>query len=122
MKKIFALALLFFPLIVLAEPVIPDGDPLSSLLALIMNWKAAGPIALASSVVVVLVQVLKSSLGSFQYKRLAVVILSCAYGVLQGITSGLSLFQALVLALVTSGGAIALYESIKNPLALTKND
>lgn len=117
MKNLFLFSsLLFLPLLAFGEPPVPEGDPLASLLNLVLNWKAAGPIAIASSLVVVLVQLLKNYAGAFEYKRTAVVALSCIYGVLQALVSGLGLVEAIVLALVTSGGAMALYESIKNPL------
>jgi hypothetical protein len=120
MKKLFAFCLLLitslmiFAFSALADlPAVPDGDPLTLLLNLVMNYKTMGPLALGVAGVTVVMQVLKKFVGDFKYKRLVVTALSVAYAVLLSLVSGLSLLQAAVAALITGGGAVALYEAIK---------
>jgi hypothetical protein len=121
MKKIIT-AFLFlsamlalFPVIAFADvPIVtPDGDPLQSLLALFMNWKAMGPLAIGSAFIVAAVQALKKLFPEFPYKRGIVTVLGVAYGVLTAVTQGMGLGAALIAALLTSGGAVAIYEALK---------
>jgi hypothetical protein len=120
MKKLFAFLLLLitsltlFALSALADlPSVPDGDPLSLALNLAMNFKTMGPLALGIAGVTIVMQVLKKFVGDFKYKRVVVAGLSVGYAVLLSVTSGLSWLQALIAALVTGGGAVAIYEAIK---------
>ena len=100
---------------------IPDVDPLSALLDLIKNWKAATPLAIGMTAVVVLVQGLKF-FPSFKYNRLAVTVLSVLYGVALSVRDGLSLFDAFIAAFIVGGGAVAIYEAWKGLSALTAGE
>lgn len=116
MKKL-SLFLMVVPVLAFADLVIPDGDPFALLLNLFMNYKAMAPLAIGASLVVIVVQLLKKSIGDFPYKLAVVAVLSVVYSVLMSLAGGVSLVQALVAALITGGGAIAIYEAIVNPVS-----
>jgi type IV secretory pathway VirB2 component (pilin) len=109
----FVLAITIFPLALLANIGVPDGDPLQTLLQLIANWKASSPIAIGMGIIVFVVQAMKKFLGDFKFKRAIVTVLGVAYSVLVAIVNGLSPAEAAVMVLFVSGGAVALYEAIK---------
>lgn len=114
MKKLMGLVLLTVGVVAFAETPVPDGDPFTTLVMLIANLKSMGPIAIAMAVITILVQGGKAFLGDdFKYKRVAVTILGVAYGIFVSLNNGLGIVEALVLGLVTSGGAVAIYEAIK---------
>ena len=114
---------LFFPLIFLcsilfadSSIVVPEGDPLSALLALVTNWSAMSPLAIASGVIVLLVQGFKKFFPGFQYLKFVVVFGGVGYGFVQALVSGMTALNAGVFILLTSGGAVAIYELFKTPL------
>lgn len=114
LNPMFLFLMVVMPLVALADvPVVPDGDPLTLLLNLIFTWKSAGPLALGMGIVVLATQVVKKLLPDFQHKRLVVTILSCAYGVVLGVSQGLGWLPTVVAVLVTGGGAVAIYEAFK---------
>ena len=120
--KAIALFLAVFGVCLFAEASVPEGDPLASLIALISNFKAMSPIAIGIGVVTIAVQALKAFVGeSFKYKRLSVTVLGVVYGVLVSVSNGMGILEALVLGLLTSGGAVAIYEAIKG-LSLVARD
>jgi hypothetical protein len=91
---------------------VPVVDPLLALIELVKNWRAAGPVAAGMTLVTILVQVLKM-FPDFKYNRIAVTVLSVAYAGFFHVAAGLSIVNALVMALITGGGAIAIYEAFK---------
>lgn len=101
------------------QPV-PEGDAFASLMALIANAKTMGGVAIGAAVVAIIAQLLKSPfVGGFfekldpKIKRLVVFVLGQLYGVLFMISQGVGAVQALLVAVFSSGGAVALYELIK---------
>jgi type IV secretory pathway VirB2 component (pilin) len=115
MKKLLALCLIMVSVNLWADGiVVPDGDPLAMLLALIQNWGAWGPLAIGSAVIAIAVQALKKFAGDFSYKRLVITVLGVVYGVVVALAQGSGVVSALVMALITSGGAVAIYEAFKN--------
>ena len=115
MKNKIALLLLFtMSFAAFAEGIVPpDGDPLATLLQMLMNWQALSPLAIGASVIVIVMQVMKKYVGDFNFKRLLVTLLGVVWGVVTARMNGLGLLEALVAALITSGGAVALYEAVK---------
>lgn len=95
---------------------VPDGDPLITLLNLILNFKASGPLVIAASIVTIIVQGVKKFAPTFPYSKGVAVFGGVIYGIFQALQSGLGLVESLVFVLVTSGGAVAIYEYLKNPL------
>lgn len=95
---------------------VPETDPLAELLKLIANWQALSPLAIASSVIVIVVQSVKKFFPDFQHTRAVVVVGGLVYGLLQALVSGMDFVSAIIFVLVTSGGAVALYELFKKPL------
>lgn len=95
---------------------VPEGDPLATLLHLFMNIKAMAPLSIAMGLIVGVVQSLKKFLPSSAAKKGAVVFLGVVHAVLQAIFGGLSVADAVVLVLLTSGGAVAIYEWVVKPL------
>lgn len=120
MKRVLGMSLLVACLPVLAGIEVPDVDPITAIMEIIANFGIMSPLALASAGIVAVVQVLKKFLPEFKYKRFLVVVLGVAYGVVQSSLSGLGLVEALVLALITSGGAVAIYEALKPLLQAMK--
>ncbi len=99
-----------------ASIVVPDGDPLTTLLTLVTSLKTMSPLAIASSVIVLVVQGVKKFLPGFQYTKVIVVLGGIFWAFVQSMTSGLSPINAGIFVLLTSGGAIAIYEVFKTPL------
>jgi hypothetical protein len=114
--KRFALALLLVSVSVFADNVVPEGDPLSALLNLVMNWGATAPLVLASTIIMIIVQAFKKFFPTFQYIKFVVVIGGIAYGTVQSMITGMTFVNSIVFALLTSGGAVAIYELFKTPL------
>ncbi len=115
----FLMAMCLMPLMAFADlPVVPDGDPLAALLALIANWKSSAPLALGMGVVALLTQVFKKFFPAFPYTRVVVTVLACAYGVLAGVVQGLPLLSVVVTVLISGGGAVAIYEAAKGVSAV----
>lgn len=92
---------------------VPEVDPLQELFELIKNWSAITPLGLAMLAVTISVSILKKFVPEFSYKRLAVVVLSVLYGGLGSYASGVGLFDAAIFALISGGGAVAIYEAWK---------
>lgn len=113
-RNYFLLCLLVLSVSVLAADLVPvpEGDPLVLLLDLIKNWKASTPIAIGSMIVVIIVQVLKKFVGESLYTRASVTVLGVAYSILVTMQKGASLLEAAIMALLVSGGAVAIYEAI----------
>jgi len=99
---------------------VPEGDPLAALLNLVLNFKAMGPVAIGSLATTIIVQSLRKFLPSSIARKGAVVGLGVLYAVLQSIIGGLGILDALVLVLLTSGGAVALYEWVIKPIIKPK--
>lgn len=114
--KVACLGFLFVSLFAMAAVTVPEGDPLASALEAFLNIKSLSPLGIASAVVVVLVQLVKKYFPGFEYYDVVVVLGGLTYGVLQAILSGSSVGQALLFILVTSGGAMMLYDLFKTPV------
>lgn len=99
-----------------ASIVVPEGDPLAALLNLVMNWSSIAPLVKASAIIMVAVQAFKKFVPTFQYLKVVVVIGGVIYGFIQSMMTGMSLANAAVFVLLTSGGAVAIYELLKTPL------
>jgi len=98
---------------------VPPVDALYALIELLKNWKASAPVAIGMTLVTVAVQILKL-FPSFKYSRIAVVVLSVSYAGFFHVAGGLSVFNAAIMALVTGGGAVAIYEAFKGLNASVK--
>lgn len=89
----------------------PEVDPLPALLELIKNWKAVTPLGIGMTLIVILVQLLKTVAQGFKYSRLAVVFLSVVYAALLQFSQGVGIWSALISAFIVGGGAVAIYEA-----------
>lgn len=99
-------------------PAPAEGDPIVTISELIKNWKSMSPVAIGAAIILILVQLLKSSFfGQFfnnlVVKRAFITVLGVAYGVVYLISAGTDVVTALVVGLLASGGAVAIYEAIK---------
>ena len=115
MKSVLAVfSILFLSICAFAqiEPI-PDVDPLAKLLELILNFKTMSPLAIGMVVIVIGTQLLKKLLPAWPYNRLTVAILSSLYGIVFAFSQGITWSNALVMVLITGGGAIAIYEAWK---------
>ncbi len=100
---------------VAGEIVVPDGDIAKLLLDLAMNYKAMGLLGSLSIVTVLTVEVLKRfAPEDWKFKRLAVLAVSIVYGIVSGLMiPGSNIISVLMTVLLSSGGAMALYEALK---------
>lgn len=92
---------------------VPDVDPLPALFELIKNWKTVGWMGAGMTIVVILVQLLKTVGQNFKYSRLAVTVLSVLYAALVKYQESLSIWDALITTVIVGGGAVAIYEAWK---------
>lgn len=113
MTKLLIASMALVSGVAMASIVVPDGDALQLLLQLLTQWSSLSPLAIGSILIVIAMQVLKMFAGDFKFKRLAVVLLGCIYAVIQSRIQGLDIGNAVVLMLISSGGAVALFEAIK---------
>ena len=117
MKVLIAFSCLFLitAICFAADLEVPEGDPLAALLDLITNWKALSPIGLGSGIIVVVVQSLRKFLPSSNIRRAIVVVLGVVWAVLQGLLNGMGALDMIVMVLLTSGGAVLIYEAAIKP-------
>ena len=125
MKRLYAffsLAFLFLSFAAFGqeEASVPLDVAFKSLVDLVTNYKAMSPIALSIAIVLALTSFLKTDLvgGFFKnqsalIKRLIVTVLGQVAGVLTMISTGLVWHQAIIVGLISSGGAVAIYEAYK---------
>ena len=97
--------------------VIPDGDPFAVLVHLLSNYKAMGPLVIASASVTIIVQFIRRFLVDSRARKLVVLLLSIVAAILQKVISGMPWMDALVMAFFTMGGAVSLYEWFVKPVA-----
>lgn len=120
MKKILLfLSLCFMSLVCFAQEV-PDVDIWTQLAALFQGGNEGGWMALASGVIILLVNILKKGILGFNFdslgavwKRVILVVLGQVYAVIQMVAAGSTWGQAAINGFLVSGGAIAIWEVIK---------
>lgn len=107
---------------------VPVEDIFKSISDLVKNYKGMKGIAIASSVLMVLIQVCKTEImGRLISKanpflnRVIITVCGQICGILMASNSGMSWLEAVITGLLTSGGAVAIYEAIK-PLLKKKLD
>ena len=115
--KLFALfsIMLITAVCFAVELEVPEGDPLAKLLELITNWKTLTPIGIGSGAIVVVVQLLRKFLPTSNIRRALVVVLGVACAVFQGLLNGMGALDMIVMVLLTSGGAVLIYEAAIKP-------
>ena len=125
MKKfIFVLSLLLFPILVLCQvvddPEVPISDVFNDIVELIRNWKGLGALAISASILSVIVQGFKTKLIGNPLdalrpgiKRLLIVLLGQVQAIILAIAGGMSWWESILAGLITSGGAMAIYECLK---------
>jgi hypothetical protein len=118
MAKFISFGIFVVSVVAFAESIIavPDVNPLEAILSLLTNFKSMGPLAIASLSITIVVQSLKQFLPDSKAKKLAVLLLSLAYGVIAKIMLGTSWPEALVLVMLSGGGATAIYEWFVKPV------
>jgi hypothetical protein len=121
--------LLFFvalyPIFTLASDFpVPSGDITALLLELATNYKTLGTMGVLSIVTVLTVQAVKAWVeDEWKYKRLTVLVVSIAYSILAGLMiEGSSVATVVISVFITSGGAVALYESLKGSGIIKKKE
>lgn len=92
-------------------PQVPDVD-LGVALGQLFSIGKLGVLGGGMAIIVFLVQALKLFPG-FKYYRLTTVGLASVYGVLAGLSTGMSAGAVIVMVLFTGGGAVAIYEALK---------
>lgn len=110
-----------FTVVAFAQDVVPMEQPVNQLLELIKNYKTLAPLALSVAVINLVVSFLKTDFvgGFFKntnhfVRMLIITVLGQLVGILNMISTGMSLSNAIVLGLISSGGAVAIYEAWNN--------
>jgi hypothetical protein len=101
--------------------VVRYEDVIKSIVALVSNYKGMGGIAIAGAIIMIAVQVLKTTIISGLFKsevsklvrKIIVLILGTAGGVLALKLGGVGWIDALVAGVLSSGAAMSIYELIK---------
>lgn len=134
MKRFFAIFTLFVLIpftMVLAQtlgvPVIPEvpvEPTLSGLVDLVKflvtNWKLLGTWGISSTILVIVIAILKGPWSKDWFgsksslrKRLIIIVLGQILGIIHAVMGGAIWYMAIITGLIVSGGAIAIYESVK---------
>ncbi len=120
------LTLIFLPILAFAVDLPAQYDDatleqlIEQLVYIITNYKVAGTLGTIVMAIILMVNILKSSVFNnvFQkldpiIKRAAVTVLGVSITLLTLKLQGLGWFESIVTALFTTGGAVAIYEAIK---------
>jgi len=122
--SLFLLSLIV-PIVCFAQEIVAAVQPsttdiINAVSSLISNWKALGSIGIVAAIINVIVLILSSQWckGWFgkkspMIKRIIIVVLGQVAGVLTIIIGGAGWVDALVTGLISSGGAVALWEALK---------
>lgn len=125
MKKMLFALMAFFLLAFMAfaqdlPAQIPDGDPMTTLIFLIQNFKVIGPVASGMLIVTFTVQALKSEKFSGIFKKLSgkaqvaiITILGLIYGAAYTLAYKKQPLDFWIIGLISSGGAVSLFNLIK---------
>ena len=131
-NKIIILGSIFYSVVALSQDIgsevhVQIKDVFEAISLLIKNSKGLSGIGIASAIVVILIQLLKTEmLGNLMnklppfWKRILIVLLGQISGILIGVNSGMGWVNSIIAGLLTSGGAIAIYECLK-PLFVKKS-
>jgi hypothetical protein len=121
--SVFLFSVLIFPLVCfsqIAETPVPIKDVFEMIAQLVNNWRSLSTLGLISSVIVLVMQILKTEImgglllkASPFLKRLLITVFGQVAGVIVAVSGGLTWVEAIVTGLITSGGAVAIYEAIK---------
>ncbi len=103
------------------DPTLPDI--VKSILDLVKNWKGNTAIAIISAISMVIIQCLKYAIKNFlqdpsketlaNWSRFFVVLLGVIVMILSSVAGGMSWIDSSIFALITSSGAIAIYQVFK---------
>ena len=132
MKKCYGILIfLMFPLFLLADsaaPIlvtvpVPLETVFDQIIALIKGWGGMTKPALASAIIVIIISLFKSNLvGEYfktlspLWKRLIIGILGLAASAVMQISGGMTVSSAIYGALIISGGAVLIFETIVSVL------
>lgn len=105
---------------------IPDQPTLSNIfdaiVELVVNWKVLGSFGIASAILSILIMCLKADFTDFLFKWstkghyvkiLIIVILGQGAGIIAAISTGMKWQTAVFSGLITSGGAMVIYNAAK---------
>jgi hypothetical protein len=105
---------------VVDDPPVPLSDFFNDIIELVRNWKGMGALAISSAILTLIVHGLRVvALGDLfdslrpGIKRAAIIILGQVQGIVLAISGGMAWWEAILTGLLTSGGAIAIYECLK---------
>lgn len=111
----------------LTDEVVPLDTVVDATVAVVKDGKSMGRLALSVALLNLLVMFLKTNLAntwfskkSTNYKRAFLLVAGQVLGILLAIQSGLSPLSAVIGGLITSGGAVAIFESVKGLLPKKK--
>lgn len=96
------------------------AELIEQLIHIITNWKAGGTLLGISMIIILLTNVLKSQATGFLFeklgsktKRIVIVVMGVLTSVITLKLAGTDWISAIVTGLITSGGAVAIYEAFK---------
>ena len=122
-KLILAFVFLL-PVVALADGIeVPEGDPLATLLNLVVNFKTLGVLGIASAVTVLVAQGIKKFVPEYNNSAVAkgvVVLMGVVWAIIGKVMTGVGAVEASALVLFTMGGASVIYDYILKPLLAPK--
>ena len=103
-----------------AEEIVPLDEAINATVALVKDYKSMGKLGAAIALLNLLIMLLKTQLlGAWfskkgpKTKRLLLVVFGQAMGILLAVEGGMGPLSAVIAGLITSGGAMAIYEAYK---------
>lgn len=127
-KTAFTIALgsllVVVPMILYAQveeaATVPISDVFNDIAELVKNFKGLSGIGVSSALLAILLQFLKTDLAGGLLKnvnsnviRIIVTVLGQVSGIIIGVAGGLGWLDSVIAGLLTSGGAVAIFEAVK---------
>ncbi len=130
---VFAFIMLIMPFFIYSQESAPDvtiPQIFESIAALIKDWKNLQAVGVVSAIMMIVVQILKYLIKEFlndpgkevmaNWARVLITLLGVVVAILSKVMTGVPWIDACIFALITSGGAISLYQVLKPVLFKSK--
>lgn len=102
------------------NPPVPISDIFNDAVELIKNWKGASVFVILSGVLTIIIEVGKQTFlqpfwdkAGKTVKKIVITCLGQILGIILGLSKGLKWYEALIAGLITSGGAVAIFNAFK---------
>jgi hypothetical protein len=117
-KSLTFVCFVLLPCFVFAEslvvtPEMIESDLAGAIMAIISNWESMGTLVIAVSIVNLGTYLIQKYVTKGAWKRLTVALLGLANSILMMIVQGTEWWKAIIAGLVSSAGAMAVYDAYK---------